>query len=130
MHYGLVKSFVSVPNCSNLFILLMEILCYQLKKKFIDIFFVYHEEIGTLNILFYFQLLGTIELYVFVLYYRKIIIISGWLLLAFLAYKVSQFDYESASFDPYDILNVPVVSMSIILCTKLFLLNKLSWINF
>jgi len=32
-------------------------------------------------------------------------------LLAFLAYKVSQFDYESASFDPYDILNVPIVSI-------------------
>jgi len=31
--------------------------------------------------------------------------------LAFLAYKVSQFDYESASFDPYDILNVPIVSI-------------------
>ncbi|XP_050422751.1 translocation protein SEC63 homolog [Adelges cooleyi] len=38
----------------------------------------------------------------------KIIIIAGWALLAFLAYKVSQFDYESASFDPYDILNVPI----------------------
>ncbi|XP_050539274.1 translocation protein SEC63 homolog [Daktulosphaira vitifoliae] len=38
----------------------------------------------------------------------KITIISGWALLAFLAYKVSQFDYESASFDPYDILNVPI----------------------
>ncbi|XP_022178428.1 translocation protein SEC63 homolog [Myzus persicae] len=38
----------------------------------------------------------------------KVIIIAGWVLLAFLAYKVSQFDYESASFDPYDILNVPI----------------------
>lgn len=44
-------------------------------------------------------------------YFRKVIIIAGWLLLAFLAYKVSQFDYESASFDPYDILNVPIVSI-------------------
>lgn len=44
------------------------------------------------------------------MYFRKVFIISGWVLLAFLAYKVSQFDYESASFDPYDILNVPIVS--------------------
>lgn len=43
-------------------------------------------------------------------YYRKILIISGWLLLALLAYKVSQFDYEYANFDPYEILGVPVVS--------------------
>jgi len=77
----------------------------------------------TLNILFYFHLLDTVELNVFVSYFRKIIIISGWLLLAFLAYKVSQFDYESASFDPYDILNVPIVSILTILCTQLFLLN-------
>lgn len=49
-----------------------------------------------------------IEFYV---YFRKVIIIAGWVLLAFLAYKVSQFDYESASFDPYDILNVPIVSI-------------------
>lgn len=47
----------------------------------------------------------------FALCFRKIIIISGWVLLIFLAYKVSQFDYESASFDPYDILNVPIVSI-------------------
>lgn len=67
-------------------------------------------------ILFYFQKMCVLidELHIlFVLYSRKIIIISGWLLLAFLAYKVSQFDYESASFDPYDILNVPIVSIPI-----------------
>lgn len=46
------------------------------------------------------------------IYFRKAIIIAGWVLLIFLAYKVSQFDYESASFDPYDILNVPIVSIS------------------
>lgn len=46
------------------------------------------------------------------MYFRKAIIIAGWVLLAFLAYKVSQFDYESASFDPYDILNVPIVSIA------------------
>jgi len=38
----------------------------------------------------------------------KVIIVTGWVLLAFLAFKVSQFDYENASFDPYDILNVPI----------------------
>ncbi|KAL1491436.1 hypothetical protein ABEB36_012035 [Hypothenemus hampei] len=33
-------------------------------------------------------------------------ILMGWILLIFLAYKVSQFDYEMANFDPYDILGV------------------------
>ncbi|XP_039294066.1 translocation protein SEC63 homolog [Nilaparvata lugens] len=37
----------------------------------------------------------------------KSVIIGGWLILALLAYKVSQFDYEYANFDPYDILGVP-----------------------
>lgn len=37
----------------------------------------------------------------------KIGIVAGWCLLAFLAYRVSQFDYEAASFDPYEILGVP-----------------------
>lgn len=37
----------------------------------------------------------------------KLIIISGWIALAFLAYKVSQFDYEYANFDPFEILGVP-----------------------
>jgi preprotein translocase subunit Sec63 len=41
---------------------------------------------------------------------RKAVIIVGWLLLALLAYKVSQFDYEYANFDPYEILHVPPVS--------------------
>lgn len=36
----------------------------------------------------------------------KLSIISGWVLLALLAYKVSQFDYEMANFDPYEILGV------------------------
>lgn len=31
-------------------------------------------------------------------------------MLALLAYKVSQFDYEMANFDPYEILKVPPVS--------------------
>jgi len=35
----------------------------------------------------------------------------GWVILIFLAYKVSQFDYEMANFDPYEILGVPPVSI-------------------
>ncbi|XP_049794094.1 translocation protein SEC63 homolog [Schistocerca serialis cubense] len=38
----------------------------------------------------------------------KLLIISGWLILALLAYKVSQFDYEYANFDPYEILGIPL----------------------
>ncbi|CAG0891185.1 unnamed protein product [Darwinula stevensoni] len=37
---------------------------------------------------------------------QKLLLISGWAFLAFLAYKVSQFDYEYANFDPYEILGV------------------------
>ncbi|XP_014232859.1 translocation protein SEC63 homolog [Trichogramma pretiosum] len=37
---------------------------------------------------------------------RKSIIVTGWLILALLAYKVSQFDYEMSNFDPYEILGV------------------------
>ncbi|EFN80552.1 translocation protein SEC63 homolog [Harpegnathos saltator] len=37
----------------------------------------------------------------------KFLIILGWVILILLAYKVSQFDYEMANFDPYEILNVP-----------------------
>jgi len=44
-------------------------------------------------------------------YYRKFLIILGWVILIFLAYKVSQFDYEMANFDPYEILGVPPVSI-------------------
>lgn len=36
----------------------------------------------------------------------KLVIVFGWLILIFLAYKVSQFDYEMANFDPYDILGI------------------------
>ncbi|XP_014214018.1 translocation protein SEC63 homolog [Copidosoma floridanum] len=36
----------------------------------------------------------------------KITIIGGWLLFALITYKVSQFDYEMANFDPYEILGV------------------------
>ncbi|KAG5883838.1 hypothetical protein JTB14_033759 [Gonioctena quinquepunctata] len=38
----------------------------------------------------------------------KLIIIAGWVILILLAYKVSQFDYEMANFDPYEILNIPL----------------------
>nr|XP_016924779.1 translocation protein SEC63 homolog [Drosophila suzukii] len=40
----------------------------------------------------------------------KLIIVLGWALLLFLTYRVSQFDYEMASFDPFEILNVPPTS--------------------
>lgn len=36
----------------------------------------------------------------------KLLIISGWLLLAYLTYRVSQFDYEMSNFDPYEILGL------------------------
>ncbi|XP_050306572.1 translocation protein SEC63 homolog [Anthonomus grandis grandis] len=36
----------------------------------------------------------------------KLVIIGGWLILILLAYKVSQFDYEMANFDPYEILEI------------------------
>ncbi|KAJ8947406.1 hypothetical protein NQ318_009612 [Aromia moschata] len=38
----------------------------------------------------------------------KLVIIAGWVILVLLAYKVSQFDYEMANFDPYEILGVPI----------------------
>ncbi|KAH8322451.1 hypothetical protein KR067_011028 [Drosophila pandora] len=37
----------------------------------------------------------------------KLTIVLGWALLLFLTYRVSQFDYEMASFDPFEILGVP-----------------------
>lgn len=40
----------------------------------------------------------------------KLSILLGWVLLAFLTYKVSQFDYEMSNFDPYEILGVPLGS--------------------
>uniref|UniRef100_A0A182FDE0 Uncharacterized protein n=1 Tax=Anopheles albimanus TaxID=7167 RepID=A0A182FDE0_ANOAL len=40
----------------------------------------------------------------------KLGIVAGWALLAFLTYKVSQFDYEMSNFDPYEILGVPLGS--------------------
>lgn len=40
-------------------------------------------------------------------FFIKLAIISGWVLLGFLAYKVSQFDYEMSNFDPYEILGLP-----------------------
>lgn len=40
-------------------------------------------------------------------FFIKITIVVGWLLFALVVYKVSQFDYEMSSFDPYEILGVP-----------------------
>lgn len=37
-----------------------------------------------------------------------------------LAYKVSQFDYEYANFDPYEILGVPLVSSELIVFVVFF----------
>lgn len=36
----------------------------------------------------------------------RLALIGGWALLIFLAYKVSQFDYEASNFDPYEILSI------------------------
>lgn len=38
----------------------------------------------------------------------KLVIIFGWVILILLAYRVSQFDYEMANFDPYEILGIPL----------------------
>ncbi|XP_050343052.1 translocation protein SEC63 homolog [Nymphalis io] len=40
-------------------------------------------------------------------FFIMLAIISGWVLFAFLAIKVSQFDYEMSNFDPYEILGLP-----------------------
>nr|XP_014095299.1 translocation protein SEC63 homolog [Bactrocera oleae] len=37
----------------------------------------------------------------------KLCLVFGWALLVLLAYRVSQFDYEMASFDPFEILQLP-----------------------
>ncbi|XKL64210.1 hypothetical protein PGB90_004296 [Kerria lacca] len=42
--------------------------------------------------------------------FMKLLIVGGWLILAFLTYKVSQFDYEYSNFDPYEILGIPLGS--------------------
>ncbi|XP_031640767.1 translocation protein SEC63 homolog isoform X1 [Contarinia nasturtii] len=36
----------------------------------------------------------------------KSLIIAGWVLLGYLTYRVSQFDYEMSNFDPYEILGL------------------------
>ncbi|KAK2715577.1 hypothetical protein QYM36_010230 [Artemia franciscana] len=41
-------------------------------------------------------------------YVIQSILICGWLLLVFVAYKAQQFDYEYANFDPYDILGIDI----------------------
>lgn len=40
-------------------------------------------------------------------FFIKSAIIVGWLIFALVVYKVSQFDYEMANFDPYEIMGVP-----------------------
>lgn len=42
-------------------------------------------------------------------FYRKLILLAGWVALGYLTYRVFQFDYEYANFDPYDILGVKMV---------------------
>lgn len=44
-----------------------------------------------------------------IIFFRKVLLILGWITLLFLAYKVSQFDYEMANFDPFEILGVSQV---------------------
>ncbi|XP_071549414.1 translocation protein SEC63 homolog isoform X2 [Panulirus ornatus] len=41
---------------------------------------------------------------------QRLLIVGGWVLMACLVYKLQQFDYEYANFDPYDILGVGVGS--------------------
>ncbi|CAH1183103.1 unnamed protein product [Phaedon cochleariae] len=41
-------------------------------------------------------------------FFIKLVIIAGWIILILLAYKVSQFDYEMANFDPHEILGIPL----------------------
>ncbi|KAL7639786.1 UNVERIFIED_CONTAM: hypothetical protein RMT77_009196 [Armadillidium vulgare] len=38
--------------------------------------------------------------------FQRFILALGWLFLAFLVYKVQEFDYEYANFDPYEIIGV------------------------
>ena len=45
-------------------------------------------------------------------YCSKFLIFLGWVVLIFLTYKVSQFDYEMANFDPFEILGVSSVSIN------------------
>lgn len=39
-------------------------------------------------------------------FFIKLGIVLGWITLLFIAYKLSQFDYEMANFDPYEILGI------------------------
>ena len=42
----------------------------------------------------------------------RILIFAGWAFLAMLVYKVQQFDYENANFDPYEILGIDTQTSS------------------
>lgn len=53
------------------------------------------------------QLMAKSEPYKFVReFFVKLTIVAGWALLAYLTYRVSQFDYEMSNFDPYEILGL------------------------
>lgn len=54
-------------------------------------------------------------------YAIRIALTLGWVLFAFVAYKITQTDYEYANFDPYEILGVPLVSLFFI-----FIISKFS----
>ena len=43
-------------------------------------------------------------------FFRKLSIVFGWALFVYVAYKTSQYDYELANFDPYEILQVELGS--------------------
>ncbi len=47
-------------------------------------------------------------------YAIRIALTLGWVLFAFVAYKITQTDYEYANFDPYEILGVPLVRFFLI----------------
>ena len=50
------------------------------------------------------------KMFFFSFFHRKLAIILGWVLFFYVAYKTTQYDYEYANFDPYEILQVEVGS--------------------
>lgn len=43
-------------------------------------------------------------------FFKILLIIFGWIVFFYIAYKVSQFEYELANFDPYEILGISATS--------------------
>lgn len=43
-------------------------------------------------------------------FFKIVLIIFGWIIFFYIAYKVSQFEYELANFDPYEILGISATS--------------------